>query len=303
MIFSELYGAYYNAVARILGRAVRQPVEKRDIRQIIREEAFGESVLTIESALTEQRWQLVRADGTTPVRHEPDMPLTLDEKRWIKAVSLDPRIRLFTDEMPDFPDAEPLFTPDDVRCFDRYLDGDPYEDEGYVRRFRTILDAIRKRTPLEIRAINRSGKERHMTVLPERLEYSEKDDKFRLYACGTRSGALINLGRILACEACGRIPADRFTRKAPRNTRMLELELTDRRNALERVLLHFAHFEKQVEKLEDRKYRIALNYDAEDETEMVIRVLSFGPVIRVTEPPDFADQIRERLKKQMSCGR
>ena len=303
MIFSELYSAYYNAVARIIGEAVKRPVNKGEIRRIVGEQAFGESILTIESALTEERWQLIRPDGTTPVRHVPDMPLTLDEKRWIKAVSLDPRIRLFTDDLPDYPDVEPLFTREDVRCFDRYLDGDPYEDEGYVRRFRTILDAIRERTPLEIRTRNRAGEVRNMTVLPEGLEYSEKDDKFRLRASGTRSGAHINLGRIISCEKCGQIPADRFTRQIRKNTKMLELELTDQRNALERVMLHFAHFEKQVEKLEEGRYRVILNYDAEDETEMVIRVMSFGPMVRVTEPPAFAEQIRERLKKQMSCGR
>ena len=35
-------------------------------------------------------------------------------------------------------------------------------------------------------------------------------------------------------------------------------ELVDDRKALERVLMHFAHFEKQVEKVDERKYQVTL---------------------------------------------
>ena len=35
MIFSELYSAYYNAVAEILKKAVQEPINKDDIRKIV----------------------------------------------------------------------------------------------------------------------------------------------------------------------------------------------------------------------------------------------------------------------------
>lgn len=41
-----------------------------------------------------------------------------------------------------------------------------------------------------------------------------------------------------------------------------------------------------------------LFYDESDETEMVIRLLSFGPMIKVIEPLEFKQLIRQRLKKQ-----
>ena len=66
--------------------------------------------------------------------------------------------------------------------------------------------------------------------------------------------------------------------------------------------MHFAHFRKQVEKTEDGRYRITVYYDKEDEMELVIRVLSFGPLIRVTEPQRFVGLIRQRLIEQKSCG-
>ena len=64
--------------------------------------------------------------------------------------------------------------------FDRYADGDPYEEPGYRENFQIILRAMRERKPLF--AAYAGGKGRHMTpeVLPCRLQYSPKDDKFRL---------------------------------------------------------------------------------------------------------------------------
>ena len=75
-------------------------------------------------------------------------------------------------------------------------------------------------------------------------------------------------------------------------------ELEDRRNALERVLLHFSHLEKETKRLDERKYRVTLKYDHQDETEMVIRILSFGAAIRVLEPERFIGLLRERIEKQ-----
>ena len=84
--------------------------------------------------------------------------------------------------------------------------------------------------------------------------------------------------------------------------RSVQFELVNRRNALERVLLHFAHFEKQAERIDGQRYKVTIYYDKDDETEMVIRILSFGPMIKVTAPAHFINLIKERLIHQKSCG-
>ena len=76
------------------------------------------------------------------------------------------------------------------------------------------------------------------------------------------------------------------------------MELIDERNALERGMLHFSHLEKETVKLDENKYRITLVYNQDDETEILIRVLSFGPVLKVLEPEYFIRQIRKRLEMQ-----
>lgn len=302
MIFSELYGAYYRTVAKILEAALEQPITAQRMREIICGCAFGESVLHMEPALTQGRWPLLRQDGTVNVRRTPTRPMTLLERRWLKAVSMDPRVTLFLDQPMELPGVEPLFTPEDVCLFDRYADGDPYENAEYRANFRLVLQAVQTGCTLHLEARNRRGCARVFDVQPSYLEYSEKDDKFRLVGWSGRYRCTVNLGNIQQCSLCpGVEQGERKQRK--RRTKTVVFELTDARNALERVLLHFAHFEKQVERLEPEKYRVTIRYDAEDETELVIRVLAFGPMLRVTEPEPFIRLIQKRLLRQKGCER
>lgn len=302
MIFSELYSVYYNTVAEILKAAIDHPLGKNELRRIVEERAFGESILNIEPSLTEGRWQLLKRDGTTPIQSVPSMPLTMIQKRWLKAISLDSRIRLFQDELIEFPDVEPLFTEEDICIFDKYADGDNYRDGAYIKNFRRILDAIRNRYPLSIDVLNRRGHRTCIVLMPEYLEYSEKDDKFRLIGSGCRLGRTVNLGRIIRCERYTGKNIIRSNERKRQRPRSVQFELVDQRNALERVLMHFAHFEKRAEQIGDQRYKVTIYYDKDDETEMVIRILSFGPMVKVTAPVHFINLIRERLIQQKSCG-
>lgn len=302
MIFSELSGAYYAAVAEILKAAVDHPLSRSEVRGIAARLAFSESALSIEPALFDERWRLLKADGTTPIKRAPSVPLTELQKRWLKAVSLDRRIRLFDFSVPGLDGVEPLFTPDDVCVFDRYSDGDPYESEAYIQNFRLILGAVKSRTPLVLSFVSTKGAKIRMVLLPERLEYSEKDDKFRLIGESRNCSATVNLARILAVEPYSGSRLNFYRAPAAPPAASVLFELTDERNALERALLHFAHFEKEAERIDGSRCLIRLRYDPADETELVIRTLSFGPFIRALEPERFVELIKERLRKQKSCG-
>ncbi len=302
MLFHEIYGAYFQTVAKILTEAVDHPLTAGEINTIIQKNAFEESTLNIPDSLGAEYWQLLKEDGTTILNNQPTMPLTTLQKRWINAISFDPRVRLFTDHPVVFEDVEPLFLPEDICIFDKYADGDPYEDESYIRNFRLILDAIQHQYPIQISLMNRRGERVTTKTIPEYLEYSEKDDKFRLIGTGSKLENTINLGRINLCEKCENQQDRKVGKRNQPHPRTVIFELVDDRNALERVLMHFAHFEKQVEKIEDRKYQVMLHYNKEDETEILIRVLSFGPMIRVMKPTAFINLIKDRLSNQKSCG-
>lgn len=78
------------------------------------------------------------------------MPLTLLEKRWMKAILLDPRMGLFDPDLTGLEDVEPLFRPEWLVYFDRYTDGDDYSNPEYIRHFHTVLEALREKKQLEI---------------------------------------------------------------------------------------------------------------------------------------------------------
>ena len=298
MIFHEIHSAYYRAVLEILRFAVRGELNEEKMKEIVSSVAFSESTLAIIPNLKSGKWQLLLPDLTSPLQNEPTIPLSLTEKRWLKAVLCDPRVRLFDCGIAGLEDVDPLFTPEDYVVYDRFGDGDPYFDEGYVTRFRAILASVREKHPMQIELVNRKGQVVRLHVLPRRLEYSEKDDKFRLVCSGSRSTTVINLARIISCRRYnGKLSPIKEIRKEKCS---VTLKITDERNTLERCMLHFSHFEKQAERIAENEYRVSIFYDRNDETEMVIRVLGFGPTIEVIEPPAFRKLIIQRLIKQKS---
>lgn len=297
MIFNEIYGCYYNAVAEILKLAVRNELTEEKMTDIVNEKAFCESFLTVVPALKSEKWQLLNSDLSTPLTHEPTMPLTTLQKRWLKAISLDKRVGLFEADFRFLDGVKPLFTPDDFVVFDRYHDGDNYEDETYIRNFRAVLMAIQNGRKLSIRYHGAKGSDRIYQCDPYRLEYSEKDDRFRVLIRSCRFATMLRLDGIETCTDIGEaFPGNDY--EVLKNSEHLVLSLTNERNTLERAMLHFAHFKKEAKKKDDGTYRLKIFYDSSDETELVIRVLSFGPFVEVTEPQRFRDLIIERLKKQ-----
>lgn len=302
MVFSEIYGSYYNTVTAILSEAVTGELTADRISDIIRRKAFAESVMTIPSALKSGEWPFLKEDMKTPLRNIPIMPLTLLERRWLKAIYSDPRIRLFDPPPAGLEDVEPLFTQDMLVYYDRYKDGDPYGDENYMKNFRTVLSALHEKRKMHIDFLGQKGKKNSWECIPHMLEYSAKDDKFRLSVIRDSRFFMINAARITACEVLGNY-AEAECICPQREKAEVVLELTDERNALERIMIDFSHFEKETEKIDDCRYRITVRYFAEDATELLIRIMSFGPVIKAVYPDPFIDMLKKRLDMQKATAK
>ena len=297
MIFSEIYGSYFKAVSAILAKAVEGTLTERELTRTVLENAFGESLITIPAKLTDGSWPMLTEDFGTPLRHAPHAPLTTLEKQWLKALLLDPRVRLFDPSEEGLENVEPLFTPDQFVYFDRYADGDEFADPRYIEHFRMILRAMHEKRKLRVRFHGHRGTRQSYICIPYKLEYSSKDDKFRLITGFRNKPLTVNLSRIDSVHILEPWDESEFSQPRERE-KTLVMELYDSRNALERAMLHFSDLEKETERLDDKHYRITLNYKQGDETEILIRILSFGPVLKVIEPETMVRQIRERLERQ-----
>lgn len=301
MLFSEVYSSYYTAVAKLIVKAIDGELSLKNASEIINSTAFSESFIYILDNIKSENWSVLSKDFTTPIKNKPLMPLTTLQKRFLKTISLDPRFKLFFDDsIEELQDIEPLYSESDFYCFDKIKDGDPYNDENYIINFKKILRGLKENKRLKIVYRGGKGLLQKGIFTPRKLEYSEKDDKFRLLCMGEYSLATINLARVKNVEIMGIFDENKM-KPFGRKTATVILQITNTRNALERCMLHFAHFKKETKRVDNNLYQMKLTYYPDDETEVLIRVLSFGPMVKVLAPVHFINLIKERIHNQKSC--
>ena len=326
-LFEEIYGSYFQAVRKILTDAKKKPLTPKEMEADIQNISSLESTLVILPKLLQGAWHpllvpegeklfscALGTAGNETDRNFLKPPLTRLQKSWLKALLADPRFRLFfpkesLDLLEEaFRDIEALYHMEDFYYFDQYEDGDPYGDPVYRSIFQTVLEAMTARRPLLTAYRNRKGAERTLEVLPCRFQYSPKDDKFRLLCVSLSKGCVrdfhvLNLSRIEACHV-SKTPVPKsfdwdISRFQKQEREPVRIRIYDQRNALERCMLHFASYEKQtVYEPAANTWLCSIYYDPADETELLIALLSFGPVIQILGPEAFLAQVRRRVKRQ-----
>lgn len=322
-LFTEIYNCYFQIVDEICKTARETPITEKEMLALAARFGYEESGFMIVPKLI-NNWKLLEKteDGyLSKIDNLEVLPLTILQKRWLKAILQDERIGLFLEDSKVtvlesyLSDVEPLFTPEDFYYYDRFQDGDDFSSPGYRTHFRMLLEAIRRQEYVDIRFCSRRGKDVHHTYLPCRLEYSAKNDKFRLLALSVRGTTAasgkgnsfkkvetINLSRIDEIILTGRTYEGRLNLeealRASYYKEPVKLLITTKRNTLERTMLHFASYEKQTRKLDDEHYECLIYYNSMMETELLIEILSFGPTVKVLSPEDFLAKVKERIGRQ-----
>ena len=316
-LFSEIYGAYFRIAAKLLENEI---TDDKTIREVIQREGFRDSVLFLPQKLIPDGsdWGFFSrsADGGLKrITHSaPVKILTRLQRMWLRAKLADPRIRLFLDDETitqldeELSDVEPLYTPDQFRITDRFADSDDYFNEEYIKNFRKVLEAVKHKKIVFTEFVSGRGNTIRAKFVFLKLEYSPKNDKFRVYCYllrndRIRSSGIINISRITALKDTGRVfrtpfSLDDYFLSRKCSTPAL-IKVTTERNGVERFMLEFASYEKHtVRDLETGEYTVELWYDKQDETELLIRLLSFGPVIEILGPPQLREQAKERINRQ-----
>lgn len=307
-LFSEINCAYFNVTEKILRR---KTVTISDIRDIIGRNGFSETMLFLEPELIGKNsiGLLTEQNGiyTSILKNEPHIPLTEVQKRWLCAVLNDKKSSLFLDreqkaELYKLLGAEPLFVGSFIRFFDRFTDGDNFEDESYIRNFRNILRSIHENRLVRISFQTRKNARVTHYFLPEKLEYSSKNDKFRVHVIRYNKTqpverGIINLSHITSSELTD-ITAENRLYKAP-SQKEVTVKVRNERNAVNRFMMEFAELER-ISNFDDetKECTVTMKYDAKDETEILIRILSFGPVVEVVGDDGFRKLVSDRVRRQ-----
>lgn len=331
-IFSEIYGTYFRITSKILSYV---KLTEKEARDIVSEMGFSDTMLFIPEKLFPDKsgnssWNLLKRnnDGTlsSVLENAPPKFITVLQKRWLKSLLSEPRIRLFlTDESCDklskkLATVKPLYNPEVFRVFDAYSDGDDYTSEVYRRCFQTLVTAIKEKRYVEITFDAPKSGEKQGVYLPLKLEYSAKNDKFRaLCVLYSRSKdrpvckTTVNLGRITSILLTDKVhekvvDIQKYYAKT-RCTVPVTVEVSSERNGIERFMTEFASYEKKsVYDENEHKCTVQIWYDTHDETELLIQLLSFGAVVEIKSPSSFRKEAAQRIKRQyelfqnFSCG-
>ncbi len=319
-IFSEIYGAYFRIVAKVLSY---DKITEKEISDIISRNGFADSMLFVPSRLVpdksgESAWRLLsrNEDGTfsSVLNNAPPRLLTVLQKRWLKALLSDSKFRLFVNDedykalCERLADVKPLYKADNFRFFDRYSDGDDFGNETYRRCFRVFLSAVKAGETVSVSYNSPHSGEVSGEYLPVRLEYSTKNDKFRALCLKVDNGrpcfkCTINLGRVISAEPTGRCykrkpDIGKYFSKTRCET-PVTVEVSSQRNGIERFMTEFASYEKQIiYDAEAGKCTVQIWYDKQDETELLIQLLEFGPVLEIISPANIRREAAERIKRQ-----
>lgn len=320
-LFSEIYGCYFTVIAHILEQA-QNGLTKTEIEKLVSEQGFYESTFHLLPSLFSGEWNLLKEKDNryySKINTNTKRPLTILEKSWLKALLNDPRIQLFLDEETlnimhqELKNIDPLFLQNDFHVYDQHSDGDSFDDAYYISQFKIILQAIKEHKLLTIKYTSSQMEGRERIYYPYKLCYSARDNKIRLLcaAFNTQKNifekSTLNLARITSVQITENYcnPPINLSSLfgASVCTEPIFIEISKERNALERCMLQFASFERQTEyDKEHDVYICRIWYDTADETELLIRILSFGPVIKVLGPKPFLDQIKKRIAMQLKLN-
>lgn len=316
-IFSELYNCYFQILKHLLRST--SSVSEEDLRLRVAENGYEESLLYLIPKLTLGEWAFLKKDGNlyfSKIAEDFYVPLTTLQKSYIKTILSDAKMQLFLDPeitqslLTDLADVPLLWREEDFYYYDRYVSRDPFEDAAYIQTFRMLLAAMQRGQYVDIEYSGKQNRRTHHHYFPCRLEYSIKNDKFRLLA--TEKGAKKARIEILNLERIKRVTfMDVFVKERPDINLLLKEEnykepvrllIHTDRNALERTMLQFANYEKNTTKIDDNTYECLIYYNEKNETELLIEVLSFGPRIQVLGSERFLQQLRRRLYLQKRRG-
>lgn len=310
-LFSELYNCYFQVIRSLLEQ--KTTISEQELQYRIQSACFEESILYLLPKLTDKGWGFYeKKNGVLHTRLSENfyVPLTDLQKSYLKAILSDEKIGLFLDEEElkqinaALADVKPLFTPGDFYYYDRFADKDNYADADYKKHFRTILSAIQNREYIDVAYESRHQRRLHRKYLPCRLEYSIKNDCFRLLAIETRAQGrkqivTLNIQRIVDVVPTGmtvhRLPDISRLYKRSRYHEPVRVLIQNRRNALERAMLQFANYEKSTRRLDEDTYECLIYYNQDMETELLIEILSFGPMLKVVGNEAFLRLLKERL--------
>lgn len=317
-LFSEIYNSYYTSISKIIDKSQEKEISNKEIEEIIKKIAFEESHLFIMPKIKSKTWDFFDENNKPKIENKTTYPLTKLQKMWLCSIFNDDRIKLFFEnthiknikEYFEKNEIKPLFNQEDFYYFDQFKFGDNYLDEKYILNFKKVIKAIKSKEVLYIEYNSNKDKEIKGDFRVIKIEYSEKNNRHRVYAVKIveskeKNVYLLNIDGIKKIDK-GNESYEKdilFEKYIDYNIskKPIVLEISNERNALERFMVQFSSFNKKTHyDTQKRKHICYIYYNKSLETEILIQILSFGPLVKVIGHEKFLKEFKLRISKQKS---
>lgn len=339
-LFHRIYSVYFRTVRRILKTIHANKnksnyavdlsfISEADLKQIIQSNAFPDDAKETTSnnnALIDklQEWLIISPaeeidNAYTSSLYPFTRPQTTLEKHWLGTIARNPHFDLFVASDEDkqlqkqMLQQPSLYNPEMWVMYDQFTDGDNFSEPLYKENFQIVLKAVQEQKYLNFEYFSNNYKEKYdmKNVIPLKLEYSPKNDKFRLLAITNGQYGIYNISNIKGDCKLGETIAPEILKKSEKikpSHLTATIEVTNSRNALQRTLLALSDYKKEVQYLRKDKsspvyhremsqtnlsiedtskhpgldvYQITIYYLESDIKELAIRILSMGHLLKV----------------------
>ncbi|KUO70801.1 MAG: hypothetical protein APF81_12770 [Desulfosporosinus sp. BRH_c37] len=323
-LYEKSNNRYYFLLHELLAKA-QEPngLLEKDIKSMVSERGFFADNIKFEKALLNKHsdsannLEVLELRGSkyySKLSHAPTkITLTSLEKQWLKTLLEDPRTKLFLscetlEQLKELlRDVSPLYNPQNQVAQNMRNNGDPYEDPNYVRKFKIILRAIQEKQLINVENKILNGNTLTGVMMPHRLEYSIKDDVFRV--CGAVEDArtqeyivkAMRISRLSNVSIAGPAYEQSFSElMKARAMATAVVEIRNVRNGYERFLNLFSNYPREAKYDEKTKTLIiSIDYHTFDHSAVAISILAMGTIVKVLEPASLREEVIKRLRDQI----
>ena len=243
----------------------------------------------------------------TPFKNIPDdfmFPLTTIELSFLKTMLNDDKCKLILGESYNLLKAElnkneyseiyPYFNKENFSIFDQYINGDDFENQNYRKNFKLIVDAFKEKEALYFEYIE-DGILKTKVSIPEKIEYSQKEDRFKVII--NSKNRPLDIQNIRFCKYSDKQLSPEKKKEMLTCTIAIDIP-EDKKYILNRLFREFSPFERDCEQIDDTGHVLSFKFEKGDYKEIAYRLLQFGPYIYCEEPECVRERIIEKVNMQ-----
>ena len=322
-LFHEYKNKYFHLVFTILSLA-KEGITEDEIIKLIQENGYNDYEFIDKNRSTfrekilnkclneENNLNLLKEkDGKyyPIIEKEGEIPLkvrfTSLEKQWLKDLIENEKAKILLGEeivnklKENLKDVENLAY-GNIQITNRTLPEESIEDKDFREKFFTILKGILESKAIIYTNIDRNGNVyKNQRAIPIRIEYSLRDEKFRVsfYSIEEKRPVMTvmdNLTKVSLGDKVSR--KDIFSKiKNKYVDKPIILQVKDERSAMERFFMSFSSYERYARVIEKDVYEIELYYYSFQKEEIIRKIISLGPYVKVKSPENIVETIMERI--------